>query len=50
MSEIMQFLERAFPPLILVFTLANLGGFVLAPIAARIFGKLAGKTVAGDTI
>ncbi|MHC4072305.1 MAG: bile acid:sodium symporter family protein [Planctomycetota bacterium] len=27
----------------------NLAGFILAPIAARIFGKRAGKTVAGST-
>ncbi len=31
--------------IITLIVLLNLGGFVLAPIAARIFGKLAGKTV-----
>ena len=36
--------------IITLIVLLNLGGFVLAPIAARIFGKLAGKTVEGDTI
>ena len=34
--------------IITLIVLLNLGGFVLAPIAARIFGKLAGKTVAGN--
>ena len=29
--------------------LLNVGGFILAPIAARIFGKLAEETVAGNT-
>jgi len=29
--------------------LVNVGGFILAPIVAAIFGKLAGKTVAGNT-
>ena len=36
--------------IITLIVLLNVGGFVLAPIAARIFGKLAGETVAGDTI
>ena len=30
--------------IITLIVLLNVGGFVLAPIAARIFGKLAGKT------
>jgi BASS family bile acid:Na+ symporter len=35
---------------ITLIVLLNLGGLVLAPIAAGIFGKQAEKTVAGDTI
>jgi BASS family bile acid:Na+ symporter len=35
--------------IITLIVLLNLGGLVLAPIAAGIFGKQAGKTVAGDT-
>lgn len=34
--------------IVTLVVLVNVGGFVLAPIAARIFGKLAGKTVAGN--
>ncbi len=36
--------------IITLIVLLNLGGLVFTPIAARIFGKLAGKTVEGDTI
>ena len=35
--------------IITLIVLLNLGGFVLAPAAAGIFGKQAGKAVAGDT-
>ena len=43
-------IPNADPHILTLIVLLNLGGFVLAPIAAAIFGKQAGKTVAGNTI
>ena len=43
MSEIMQFLEKAFPPLILVFTLANLGAMGLQVKMPGVIAQLKNK-------